>query len=127
MMITPRHGLRITAATLATCIVLAITGCANAPPPQPPAQYSGSGCPPWWQFPADRYSNADSPYLGCVTAVNLRAMLADPADLERGRPLGRADAERESRAIEAYQQGKIKPFAGGGSMSPQTSGGSAPQ
>jgi type IV pilus biogenesis protein CpaD/CtpE len=102
-----------------------MSGCASAPPP--PDLYTASGCPRWWQFPVDRYSNADSPYLGCVTAVNLRAMVAVPADLDRGRPLGRADAERESRAIEAYQQGKIKPFQGSGSMSPQTSGGSGPQ
>jgi type IV pilus biogenesis protein CpaD/CtpE len=112
---------------LSTGITLAMAGCASEPSHPPPVQYIGADCPQWWQFPADHHSNADSPYLGCVTAINFRAMVADQADLERGRPLGRGDAERESRAIEAYQQGKVKPFQGSGSMSPQTSGGSGPQ
>jgi hypothetical protein len=127
MTITPRRSLNAAITKLSTGLALAMIGCASAPPPPAPEQYTGVGCPQWWQFPADHHSNADSPYLGCVTAINFRAMVENPADLERGRPLGRADAERESRAVEAYQQGKVKPFQGSGSMSPQTSGGSGPQ
>jgi len=69
----------------------------------------------------DRASNANSLHLGCVSADNLRAMVANPADLQRGRPLGPADADRVSQAFEVYQQGKIKPLAGSGSMNLQSS------
>jgi type IV pilus biogenesis protein CpaD/CtpE len=105
--------LRSTARLLCTGIVLAASAC--APLPVPTAQQP---CPQWVLFPPDYFSNADSPYLGCVVATNLRANAADPADLERGRPLAPANGERETRAVEAYEQGKIKPFQGSGSMSP---------
>jgi type IV pilus biogenesis protein CpaD/CtpE len=126
-MATSHRGFLAAATLLGSGIMLATTGCVSTPPSPPPAQYTSSGCPPWWQFPADKFSNAGSPYLGCVTSVDVRAMLADPADWLHGRPVGRSDAEREARAIEAYQQGRVKPFLGSGSMSPQTSGGSGPQ
>jgi type IV pilus biogenesis protein CpaD/CtpE len=59
-------------------------------------------------FPTQRTSNADSPWLGCVSDANLRAMLDDPSDLERGRPLGPADGDRESLGVEDYKAGKTK-------------------
>ena len=67
-------------------------------------------CPPWVEFPADRHSNADSPYLGCTNHVNLVNMLESPADLDQGRPLGPGSAERETVVLKDYDQNKSTPF-----------------
>jgi type IV pilus biogenesis protein CpaD/CtpE len=75
-------------------------------------------CPPWVEFPADAHSNGDSPYLGCVNAVNLGNMLVDSTDLTRGRPLGPASGAREALGIDLYDKGKIN--------APKSSGGAAP-
>lgn len=48
--------------------------------------------------------------LGCTTAYNLGTMVADPADLERGRPLEPADAERAGLSIQRYRVGEEKPL-----------------
>lgn len=48
--------------------------------------------------------------FGCSTAYNLGVMVADPADLERGRELDPADAERASAAIRRYRVGEEKPL-----------------
>ncbi|MEO3429980.1 CpaD family pilus assembly lipoprotein [Pelagibius sp. CAU 1746] len=44
--------------------------------------------------------------FGCANAYNLGVMVADPADLERGRTLEPADAERHSESILRYRVGK---------------------
>jgi type IV pilus biogenesis protein CpaD/CtpE len=41
--------------------------------------------------------------LGCANEANLAAMVADPADLRRGRELTPGSAVRAAQAIEAYQ------------------------
>jgi pilus biogenesis lipoprotein CpaD len=51
------------------------------------------------------------PDLGCATAANLVAMVADPADLAEGRPLGPADGVREAEAIVRYRTDKVRPLA----------------
>jgi len=106
-------------------IIAVIAGCAGKPVATL-TKTDGPTCPQWAQFPADHHTAADSPYLGCVTAANLRATLANPADLVRGRPLGPADGTRETLAVEAYQQGKVKAFQGtsasGGGGSAQSGG-----
>ncbi len=118
------------ATMLAAVMMLSVFGGASdaAPPPAPTAEQP---CPPWVKFPTDHHSNADSLYLGCANTANLRAMVADPADLEHGRPLGPADGNRETRAVETYQQGKVKAFGDSGPMAPSitmtTAGGGAPQ
>jgi type IV pilus biogenesis protein CpaD/CtpE len=112
-MALPHRSSRITASVLGIGTALAINSCTSKPVTRP-IQAVGASCPQWTTFPADHHSNADSQYLGCVSAANLRAMVADPADLERGRQLGPASGERETRAIEVYTQGKLKPFEGGG-------------
>jgi type IV pilus biogenesis protein CpaD/CtpE len=101
--------------------ILAISGCVREPAPMwQPIAITEQPCPSWAVDPADRHSNADSATLGCVSALNLRAMVEDQADLERGRKLGPASGERETRAVEAYQQGKVAPLAGSSSgASPQ--------
>ncbi len=88
---------------------LAVSGCA-ADPALLPVPTAAQPCPSWIMYPPNPYSNADSPYLGCTTAVNLSANVARSSDLAVGRPLGSADGQRETLAVETYQQGKIKPF-----------------
>lgn len=110
------RGLRAAGTTLATGMVLAIPGCASdAPPPVPTAE---NPCPPWVEFPTNRHSNAEPAYLGCSNAVNLRAMVADPADLERGRPLGPANGIRATLGVENYELGKVKALIGSGTFAP---------
>jgi hypothetical protein len=71
---------------------LATAGCESHTRPTlvgPPA------CPP----------PAGAPILGCANAANLAAMVADPADLRRGRALTPASGAREARVIEQYEAG----------------------
>jgi len=121
-MARPFGELRRATAMLWIGVALVGSGCALQHEPPLPVPTAARPCPPWVLFPANSHSNADSPYLGCSTAVNLRAMVANPADLERGRPLGPADGSRETLAVENYQQGKVKPFSSSGSA---TAGGSS--
>lgn len=48
--------------------------------------------------------------FGCSTAYNLGVMVADPADLERGRPLDPTDAERASASVLRYRVGEEEPL-----------------
>lgn len=48
--------------------------------------------------------------FGCSSAYNLGVMVADPADLERGRVLEPADAERHSTSVLRYRVGKEEPL-----------------
>ena len=115
-MTASHRRLRSTAMMLFIGIMLTGSGCTDES--ALPVPTAAQPCPQWALFPTDYFSNADSPYLGCTLAVNLQASLANPADLERGTPYGPANGERETRAVEAYQQGRIKPLQGSGSMSP---------
>ena len=47
---------------------------------------------------------------GCSNAYNLGVMVADPADLERGRPLDPADAERAGLSVQRYRIGEEEPL-----------------
>lgn len=63
--------------------------------------------------------------LGCVNRANLRAMVADPNDLDQGRALEPASGAQEARAIEAYKKGAVKKLstsseAASSTMSAQT-------
>lgn len=75
-------------------------------------------CPPWVEFPADPHVNEDAAYLGCVNAVNLENMVESPDDLTHGRTLGPASGERQSIAVDAYNQGKVKTPTSGGAATP---------
>lgn len=48
--------------------------------------------------------------FGCSNAYNFGLMVADPADLERGRPLDPADAERAALGIQRYRIGEEEPL-----------------
>lgn len=50
------------------------------------------------------------PGFGCANSLNLARMVADPADLERGRPAGPADGAAAVLAIERYRAGQITPL-----------------
>jgi hypothetical protein len=65
-----------------------------------------SGC----DVAPDRAAAAPIQRLGCATLNNLAHMVADPADLGPGRPLGAADAVRESESIVRYRTGKVTPL-----------------
>lgn len=94
---------------LAATLTLALAACASQPPPKPASKAAAvTPCPPWVDYPANLHSNANSPYLGCANRANLEQMLVDKHDLVRGRKLGPANGERESSAVKAYEQGKIK-------------------
>ncbi len=104
--------------TLGLAVALALGGCA-AELPALPYPSGESRCPPLVLPPSGFGGNDPSPVLGCISERNLRAMVADPADLRRGRPLGPANGERETRAVQAYEQGRIRPAAGAGALTPQ--------
>jgi type IV pilus biogenesis protein CpaD/CtpE len=48
-------------------------------------------------------------------------MLAEPTDLDRGRPLGPADGTHAAAAVDAYRTGKVKASSGVGSFAPGSS------
>ena len=75
-------------------------------------------CPPWLEFPADRYSDQDHTYFGCSNSVNLKTGLEDGRDLERGRDLGPASGARESIAAGQYESGQTKPLQSNGPPTP---------
>lgn len=67
----------------------------------------GQACLPW-VYSGGGHDNTDSADLGCANRVNLRSMADDRRDLDHGRKLGPADAERESQAIKRYEEGNVK-------------------
>jgi hypothetical protein len=127
-MIPPRRRRSTIATMLGVGMISLASGCTAQPPP-PTVSTAAQPCPQWVEFPLDKHSGEDSPYLGCTVDFNLRAMVANPDDLEHGRALGPADGDVQSRAVEAYRQGKIKPFQGAGTTSaaPSSSAGSTAQ
>jgi Pilus biogenesis CpaD protein (pilus_cpaD) len=94
---------------VALSVILLMSGCTLSAGDQPPPTATRP-CSLWFNYPADRHSNRDSPYLGCANDANLRVMIDRPEDLAQGRPLGPASGEREARAVEAYRQGKVRPL-----------------
>lgn len=66
------------------------------------------GCPDWSRRPEGDARNLPLSNLGCANAVNLGLMVADPADLARGRDLAPADGTREAEAVARYRTGKVK-------------------
>jgi hypothetical protein len=70
-------------------------------------------CPDWSREPAHNPLNLPLSNLGCATLGNLGRMVADPADLARGRTLGPADATREAEAIVRYRTDKVKELQDG--------------
>lgn len=60
-------------------------------------------CPDWSDVHVENYRNAPLSNLGCASAVNLGAMVADPNDLTGGTTDHRPDATRSGAIIESYR------------------------
>ncbi|MFO1074391.1 MAG: CpaD family pilus assembly lipoprotein [Geminicoccaceae bacterium] len=69
------------------------------------------GCPDWTRDPTRDGNNLMLSNLGCANAVNLGLMVADPADLWLGRPLGPADGIQQADAVTRYRTDKVRPLA----------------
>jgi pilus assembly protein CpaD len=64
-------------------------------------------CPNWSKASATDFTNTASSNFGCATATNFARMVASPADLAEGRPLGLADAIPAAAAVQRYQSDKV--------------------
>jgi type IV pilus biogenesis protein CpaD/CtpE len=115
-----------TFALLAAFAIAALSACASEE--ERPVAASANACPAWFDYPQDRHSNLDSPYLGCANMLNLRHMAEDPNDLKHGRDLGPADGARQAAAVKNYEEDKVKTSAAGSSsqakFTPVMTGGS---
>jgi type IV pilus biogenesis protein CpaD/CtpE len=98
-------------------MLIAQTACTTMVP-QLAEPSAANPCPAWVEFPTDRHSNAETMYLGCSNAVNLRATVEDAEDLQHGRALGSANGARESIAVGEYQNGQAKALSGNGPQAP---------
>jgi pilus assembly protein CpaD len=87
-------------------------------------------CPNWSQSLSYDFSNALTSNYGCANATNLGLMVASPADLVSGRPLGPADATPAVTAVTRYLTDRVKqpptptasPFAASTSSGGDTGG-----
>ena len=66
-------------------------------------------CPNWSSPPQAEYTNAHNSNWGCAATTNLGLMVASPADLVSGRPLGPADAGPATIAVNRYLTDRVKP------------------
>jgi pilus assembly protein CpaD len=82
-------------------------------------------CPNWSKNAALDYTNVHASNFGCATAVNFASMVASPADLVDGRPLGLADALPALAAVQRYQSDKVQLPASSG-LGPITAVATAP-
>jgi pilus assembly protein CpaD len=75
-------------------------------------------CPDWSKPEADNPANSPSSNYGCATEANLAQMVANPADLVRGRQTGPANGAVLARGVELYQSGGLaKSLSGKGGYS----------
>ena len=81
------------------------------------------GCPDWTKPTRVNYSNSVHSNFGCADAINLGAMIANPADLWAGRDPGAADGVAAAAAIQRYRNGKTTPLLDSGSGPSATSAG----
>jgi type IV pilus biogenesis protein CpaD/CtpE len=52
--------------------------------------------------------------FGCANRANLAAMVADPADLDRGRALAPAQGDAAIAAVQRYRKGQVTPLPASG-------------
>jgi pilus assembly protein CpaD len=64
-------------------------------------------CPNWSKFAPLDFTNTHASNFGCATAVNFARLVASPADLAEGRPVGLADAIPAAAAVQRYQSDKV--------------------
>ena len=65
-------------------------------------------CPDWSRPSASNPGNIADSNFGCAAATNLSLMIADPADLVRGRSLAPGDGQALSLGIQRYRSGAIR-------------------
>jgi pilus assembly protein CpaD len=82
-------------------------------------------CPNWSSPPNATYTNAHTSNWGCAAATNLGLMVANPADLVSGRPLGPADGTTAVTAVQRYLTDRVKqpPTPTASPFAPSTGGG----
>lgn len=80
-------------------------------------------CPDWSNGSNPNFANASLSNFGCANRTNLGLMVADPADLERGRALDGVDAATITRGITWQRDYKSKGFEGMPSGAATTSSG----
>jgi pilus assembly protein CpaD len=66
-------------------------------------------CPNWSQSLSADFTNALTSNYGCANTANLGLMVANPADLVSGRPLGPADGTTAVAAVQRYLTDRVKP------------------
>jgi pilus assembly protein CpaD len=64
-------------------------------------------CPDWSAPVAGNSQNRPTSNFGCATALNLKAMIADPADLAGGRDPGPDDGIASVRSVQLWREGKV--------------------
>jgi pilus assembly protein CpaD len=67
-------------------------------------------CPDYSKPSESNYTNTTHSNFGCANAHNLGVMVADPADLVRGRPTGAQDGTQAVLGIQRYRVGKTTPL-----------------
>jgi hypothetical protein len=97
-------------AVLLTAVGLAACATDQGPPPHAVA---ATGLRPCVQRPLAGDDEPVIPDLGCANQANLRAMIADPRDLEAGRPLTPAQGDAAFAAAARNRTGQDKPLGGG--------------
>ncbi|MBT3808914.1 MAG: hypothetical protein HOL07_12280 [Rhodospirillaceae bacterium] len=65
-------------------------------------------CPNWSRPSGANPGNITDSNFGCSAATNLSLMIADPADLVRGRSLAPGDGQALSLGIQRYRANKVK-------------------
>jgi pilus assembly protein CpaD len=81
-------------------VIVATTRLAVTPP----------SCADWSKRSETNHDNLPPSNYGCATARNLGVMVADPADLTRGRDYGGQDGTQATGAIQRYRAGKVTPL-----------------
>ncbi len=66
------------------------------------------GCPDWSAPDLRGAGNHAMSQLGCATALNLAATIADPADLITGRDLAPADGIEQAAGVRRYHEDRVK-------------------
>lgn len=67
-------------------------------------------CPDYSKPPEYNYSNTTHSNFGCANAHNLGVMVADPADLARGRADSGQDGTQSVLGVQRYRTGKVTPL-----------------
>jgi pilus assembly protein CpaD len=87
-------------------------------------------CPNWSKPPGTDFTNSFASNFACATQTNLGQMVASPADLVSGQPLGPAAGPPAVAAVQRYMTDKVKPpisaaSSGGGGGGGGSAGGSS--